>query len=313
MGGMVNLVLIAHSDMNPKDFVVIREHLRRIDPGIHTWVLHNRKHLLLRPLLALRPTLAVSFVRLKRFHLWRGRVLTGKWLRKSEEYAALESIGVPVPRWRLVTAEKEPDLSDFPPYVVVKPDGGGRGAEVKIMRRNKVRYRPWKTEVGVQSHGLIAQEFIYTGTWPVSFRVLTFLGKVLHVMRMQMDSSLPKTPEPDQTGEIRQWTGGGSIVSSGKGKSRRRLVSDEHEIAALGEQAHAAFPDIPLLGVDVVRDERTGKLFVLEVNASGWVWSYSSRRGMAASSTAGFGPEVYHGDLLKAASILGARVRELSR
>jgi hypothetical protein len=314
MDKKINLVLVVHSDMDPGDFVTIREHLRRSTPEVRTWIISDRRHYLLLPLLALRPTLAVSFVRLKRFRLLRGRVMTGKWLRKSEEYEALEARGVPVPRWRLVTADRKPDLSAFPPYVVQKPDGGGRGAEVKIKHKDKVSYRPWRTEVGVQSDALIAQEFVYTGTLPVSYRVLTLFGKALHVVRKQSEQDHCQLPEPDENNEITKWSGkGASIVSTGRGKSSNHLVADEREIAAFGEFAHSAFPDIPLLGVDIIRDARTGKLFVLEVNASGWVWSYSSARGLAPIGTAGYSQEVYEHDMRKAACILGARLGELAR
>ena len=60
--------------------------------------------------------------------------------------------------------------------------------------------------------------------------------------------------------------------------SRYRLSSDS-EVIALAEQAHAAFPDQPLLGTDIVRDIDSGELYVLETNPRGDAWLMSSVTG----------------------------------
>ena len=54
--------------------------------------------------------------------------------------------------------------------------------------------------------------------------------------------------------------------------------SNDEEIIEFGETAHAAFPEIPLLGFDIVREMPSGKLYVLEANAIGYVWSFSDER-----------------------------------
>ena len=39
---------------------------------------------------------------------------------------------------------------------------------------------------------------------------------------------------------------------------------------------HSAFPQLPLLGVDILRRVPDGKLFAIELNAGGNVWHFSS-------------------------------------
>jgi hypothetical protein len=46
-----------------------------------------------------------------------------------------------------------------------------------------------------------------------------------------------------------------------------------------GERAHEAFPECPVIGVDIVRDSQSGRLYVLEVNPHGAVWHLSSTLG----------------------------------
>jgi hypothetical protein len=53
-------------------------------------------------------------------------------------------------------------------------------------------------------------------------------------------------------------------------------VCNDGEIIALGEKAHTVFPECPTLGVDIVRDTKTGNLCVMEVNPEGWSWHFSS-------------------------------------
>lgn len=55
-----------------------------------------------------------------------------------------------------------------------------------------------------------------------------------------------------------------------------RTVWNDAEIVALGTQAHSAFPECPVLGVDIVRDMDSGKLYVMEVNPRGDTWHLSS-------------------------------------
>ena len=47
------------------------------------------------------------------------------------------------------------------------------------------------------------------------------------------------------------------------------------EIIRFGERAARAFPDLPMLGVDILKEAGTGRLFVTEVNALGHNWNFS--------------------------------------
>ena len=50
---------------------------------------------------------------------------------------------------------------------------------------------------------------------------------------------------------------------------------DDVDIIRFGECAARAFPDLPMLGVDVLKEVGTGRLFVTEVNALGHNWNFS--------------------------------------
>jgi glutathione synthase/RimK-type ligase-like ATP-grasp enzyme len=196
---------------------------------------------------------------------------------KSGEYGRLDAAGFPVPKWAVITPETKLDPDEWGPYVVEKPDFGGLGAYVRIKRTMRVKFRPPKDfESGHfgRKAAMLAQEFIYTGEWPESFRVMTLLGQTI-LCRSQ------KTVGRGHPLSGR-WSfgtdGGGSIVSNTKGMTVT-MVKDA-EIIELCERAHReAFPDIPLLGFDVIRDAESGRLYILECHTHGPSWSFSSSKG----------------------------------
>jgi hypothetical protein len=53
----------------------------------------------------------------------------------------------------------------------------------------------------------------------------------------------------------------------------------EAEIERLAERVHTQFPDMPILGIDVLRDAATRELYVLECNSGGNTWHFSSKIG----------------------------------
>jgi hypothetical protein len=50
----------------------------------------------------------------------------------------------------------------------------------------------------------------------------------------------------------------------------------DDQIISLSKRVALAFENIPLLGIDFVKDAKTSKLYVLEVNAGGNTWHFSS-------------------------------------
>ena len=108
---------------------------------------------------------------------------------------------------------------------------------------------------------------------PTSYRVLTLFGRVLYSARNRWAVAR------QQLEEIAANPNG--IIASNDGSfGRLRTVWNDAEIIALGERAASAFPECPVLGVDVVRDLDTNKLYVLEVNPAGRVWHFSSPLAM---------------------------------
>jgi len=277
-----NLVL-ATSRSKPeiaRDFGAIAGHVREIDPRINAVVLpRGYGHRLLRSHLWFRPTLTVAPYRPGRRTLLPGKPLISRTLLKSGEYERLQNAGFPVPKWTFVTPETVLDPAEWGPYVVEKPNFGGLGAYVRIRKTGRVRYQPPEA-YGTGHFGskapMLAQEFIFTGEWPESFRVMTLLGQVILCFRQRtVGRGKPLTG---------RWSFGeasGTSIVSNTTDMGVVLVKDQ-EVISLCERAHrSAFPDIPLLGFDVIRDAENSKLYILECHSHGPSWPFSSSKGLS--------------------------------
>lgn len=220
------------------------------------------------------PTTIISMLPLRKFIPQWATIWKQVWLNKIEECTLLEKAGIPVPKWCPLYPDREPDLSGFSEFVVVKPACGDFGAFVRVMQRDKVMWRSVEVKLRQPNGPLLAQEYIHTGPWPVSYRVATVFGEPIYALRILAD----KRRRPFRGVERNSaFFDGKTIVASSKGCTMDLNVPED--VINLGKRAHAAFPTIPLLGSDIVRDLTTGQLYVLEVNAHGWVFHLTSPPG----------------------------------
>ncbi len=307
--GCVNLVLVRDmSHVGDGDFEQIAELAEKHDRRVKAHVLPDKRSYLRSVRLMRRPSFVFATGPLKRFRPLRGRVFQGRPIPKSGEYRALAQAGVAVPRWAVLTETQMPDLSEFGPYVVVKPDHGGRGADVRVYRKSRVRWKPREIDRGVRrGTDRIVQDFIHTGTWPLSYRVVTLFGEAIMAFRVEADHSRSPLRERYGFGEA----GGVTIVSNSRGCSIRLDADDE--VVRFAQSAHRAFPDLALLGVDVLRESGSGKLYVIEVNSVGWTWHFSSPDGQRVRRETGGDAYQQLGGLPRVARILADRAVALAR
>lgn len=266
------LILISNPAVNtPADFAELARWISEASPETAVFVLPDAPGADALAGVPELPTLTVSPAPVRRFRPRRGPLLQGQHVAKSVEYRALAALGIPVPRWVRLLPGKRPGLEGFGPYVVTKPEFGARGADVRLERREQAQWTRPRTELAKQFGGpfnpRVAQEFIYTGAWPCSYRVATLFGVALFSFKVEADHA--RQPLGNRAA-----FSGQSVVASGHGCTFE--LCNDPEILSLAQRSHAAFPDVPLLGVDVLRDADTGQLFVIELNSLGFTWHFSS-------------------------------------
>ena len=254
------------------------------------------------------PTLVVSPMPIKKFTSQRGRVCQGCEYPKTEQYGRLRALGIPVPDWAEIVPGISLDPEEWGPYVVVKPDLGRKGAEIRIKRTGRVAYRAqddFPDDHPGRKASMFAQKFVYTGRWPKNYRIVTLFGTTLMCWLCEADHGYPPLEE-------RYAFGGGGVTIVSNKKTSHYSLADDAEVIALAERTHAAFPEQPLLGTDIVRDAETGEMFVLETNPRGDTWYMSSAAGRMIQDANGVDFAGQFGSLDIAADVLIASTRELA-
>jgi hypothetical protein len=279
-----NLVFFCTRGEQTEDFHEVSRKIAARAPDIAPFVFTTRaavRPMFAAPWLIQRPTVSVELDGRR----GRPRILRGLRLGhfqsggKIAEYEALDAHGLPVPEWAEITPETKLDSAKWGPYVVVKPSRGKRGAFVWLHRAGRVRYQA-PADYAENHPGrrgpMLVQRFIYTGPWPVSYRVLTYFGTPLMAYRHEGRRDLPALDGPDG---VKRAGGGLSIVSAAKGGTA--MLVDKPDIVELARRAHAVFPTIPSLGIDIIEEQGTGRLFILEVNPDGQSWTLTNDAGVA--------------------------------
>ena len=63
------------------------------------------------------------------------------------------------------------------------------------------------------------------------------------------------------------------------------------DVIEFAKIVHRAFPTLPLLGTDILREESSGKLYALEVNSNGWTFHIANEKRKQVQKD--FGVDLY--------------------
>ena len=183
----------------------------------------------------------------------------------------------------------------------------GRG--IQLIRTRRVRYRPpadYPEGHPGRRAPMLVQQFIDTGERLTLYRVLTLFGEPLYCQFMR--SRAPRVGLTAADDEIE------TAVIANQAVDEDQVFVSEADVLAIARLAHAAIPEVPLKGCDVIRDAASGRLYVLEVNPGGNTWHFSSR--FLANIRARNGPDfemrrINQFDALRtAARVLAERIDE---
>lgn len=260
-----------------EDFIDIRNRIAATAPEITVMIATTRQHdPVVAELASRRPTLVVSPTRLGAFKPRRGRIYQGRMISKDEQLERLAALGISVPR----TAKLVPGLSLDPAvwgsHVIIKPSSwrSSHGVGLPILPTDKLSFRG--PEHYPEGHPgrmgpLMVQQFIDTGPTARNYRVNTLFGRPLYCLLNMLTDRLPDLEF------ITEEFQSGAIATNPADASKRKLeLVAEKDVIELAFRCHAAFPDVPLKGVDIIRDHKTGQLYVLELNCASNTWHISS-------------------------------------
>jgi hypothetical protein len=272
-----NLIIIHRGPDYVRDFEEIEKKILAIDPGISVFCVDIQTSRVVPDDAWKRPTLTVALQTPFRADIKRGPVLRNRQLHKPWQHRVLLEAGLPSPPTIRYLPGMKLDPIMFGEYVVIKPINpnlASHGRGIQLFRRTKLETMaitdfPRDHVIHRDRHGYIVQRFIDTGPFLAVYRVLTLFGVPLSCWFAKDRLPQPAYGGSDEEIERRR-------VTSNSGNFRVRSPCSDADVIALGARVGEAFPDIPLLGLDIIREDRTGKLFVIEGNPGGNVWHFSS-------------------------------------
>ena len=279
-----NLILVANKrNLDPADFHEIAARVSAENSRIDTFVVTVEQPASTIPDKQWRnPALVISFGDTGAFQPPRGLLLQNRSVHKYQQYVQFSLAGVATPHTANFSPQIEYSEEEFGEFTILKPiDLGkmGKGGLLRLQRTRRLSaFDPttYPQDHPLRTSRLLLQSFIDTGNYAVSWRVLTLLGEPLYCFRSASGVERPPLDAPDELIEK-------AVVEpkhpEGKAKvgyeNLRAFVTDA-EIMALAREAARAFPRMPLLGCDIIREAGTGALHVLEVNPGGNTWHFSS-------------------------------------
>jgi hypothetical protein len=225
-----------------------------------------------------RPCLVVSFGPLTTFQPKRGSIYCGTFIPKFEQLTRLSHSGIPVPLSAPLVFGKQLDKRIWGPHVVLKPTTPGfmsHGAVflMRTERASELAEVIFPLGHPVRKLPVLVQRFVDTGAWPSYYRVLTLFGEPLYCRKAYTPKPRPPLDAPDEVLLKAQ------IATNVESSARiQHQAANDPDVLNLAQRAYAAMPGIPLQGVDIIREAATGRLFVLEINAGGNTWHFSSTR-----------------------------------
>lgn len=217
--------------------------------------------------LSSRPTLMFSPVPLELHSDIRGHRLFARHLPKHEEMSLLAAKGFPVPTTLLLNRNAVQETSRWGPLVVVKPASGRGGRGIRLMKALDLHQVLSRQEDG-RCPQMLVQQWIDTGPYINSYRAMTVLDGVIYIYRSEVID-----PSHVDEGSV----GPEGINVSSNGQPRRLLMDQDSEVFALAQRICNAFTFTCTLGIDIIRDVRTKKLYVVELNSGFPTWHLSSR------------------------------------
>jgi Prokaryotic glutathione synthetase, ATP-grasp domain len=266
-----NLLIVQTTHLQgPSDWIAIKQRIERDARDIEVRIANNgHPNSVTARWQVQRPSLVFSPVHFINFVPRGGAIFCGHILSKDEQLRRLSSIDILTPRTATLSSASAFDPKEWGDYVIVKPNNGNAGKGIKLVRTIDLAAR-YDELIALANDQMLVQPYIdpVDDGYPTEYRVLTMFGRPLYCVGNRWRYKRPPLAQiaADPSGVIATHTLGGTV----------RWICNDPEIIALAERAHGAFPECPVLGVDIIRESQSGRLYVLEVNPHGAVWHLSS-------------------------------------
>jgi hypothetical protein len=261
-----HLLLVHQPDaQDRRDFEQIAAIVHSQAPDIAVFIASNEiPSAVTRKKAAKRPTLVFSPLYLRDFAPQRGKVYAGQLLTKGQQMERFVAAGLPVPPFWFKGSEVPPEHAILGRHVLVKSAelGASLGSGIVLMRTAAAL-------ATVDQFGdVFLQRYIDTGVYPAWYRVYTMFGQPVAahkntstVKRVSLDASDEELAK--------------SVVQARRATGQTKTLCHDADVLAFAGEIYSSVPEVAFQACDIIREEATGRLYVLEINPGGNTWVFS--------------------------------------
>jgi hypothetical protein len=213
---------------------------------------------------AKRPTLVFSPLYLRDFAPQRGKVYAGQLLTKRQQMERFIAAGLPVPPFWFKGSDAPPEPAILGGHVLVKSAelGASLGSGIVLMRTAAALSK-------VDHLGeVFLQRYIDTGVYPAWYRVYTIFGRP--VAAHKNSSTVKRAPLDGSDEELAK-----SVVQARRATGQTKTLCHEADVLTFAGEIYSSIPEVAFQACDIIREEATGRLYVLEINPGGNTWVFS--------------------------------------
>jgi hypothetical protein len=199
----------------------------------------------------------------------RGKTLFVKAINKLEQYKNYSIANVSTPKTIEYEIGQPLNLNDWGEYVFLKAMNNSNSLNSFLIPTKLILdIKPYFDKLKIETKTLL-QEFVYTGEYASHYRVLSFLGEPLYCTKISNPYPLllPTTLEEVFNNNTTQ--------TSLQNIDLQFQLENNEEVLNFSRKVYNVFKEKPLQGIDIVMDKNTNKLFALEGNQGGNVWTFS--------------------------------------
>lgn len=267
-------LIVVHRKESTQDFIDIARRIRKLDPTIAFLMVPDgfdpKK---LPPIFYSLPTLVIYLVNPPNYNFTKVKKLAVRSMGKIEEYEHFKKNKIPSLPIQQFEAGMDLDRDVYGDWVVLKPQNiTSSGKDINMVPTKMIPLltkNDFPDDHLVHRDSYLVQKFVKCGDNPTHYRVSVFLDEVLYSRR-----SSSHYPYVNQNSDIKELLK--NTVASNHHGYRTVEPYIDLEVNALALSVAKSFPDCPLFGIDIIRDNETAKLYVLETNLGGNTWHFSS-------------------------------------
>lgn len=267
-------VIVVHREESTEDFKQIARRMHKLDPSIGVAMLPSYVTSKMVPPEFLHvPLLVVYLVNPPPQSFSVAAKLAVEPVDKIEEYDHFKKHDLPcLPIQRFEWGmELDPEL--YGDLVVLKPEyRNSTGKDINMLPTcliSSIKPSDFPHDHFIHTDTYLVQKFVKTGEYPTHDRVLVFLDEILYSRR-----SMSAIPYPAPNADVQELLRT-TVATNTQDKMTEFCV--DAEVNELALRVAKTFPDRPLFGLDIIREESTGWLYVLEANLGGNTWHFSSK------------------------------------